>query len=178
MALSATAARHSHATRLGCLSILNNWIRPSWGMLDIHAVRIVEIEHWLGEQKRLDGSALANSSKAKIRSVFCVLFNPAIRNEWLEQGKNPALHVRQSAKRRRAPDILEPNKLRALLTQSETLFRSWCLWRVRQGYDAASCLLSSGRYRFLPFADRHSTVDLLRSHRELQNRSFPAARSG
>lgn len=123
MELSATAARHSHATRLGYLSILNNWIRPSWGMLDIHAVRTVEIERWLGEQKRLDGSALANSSKAKIRSVFCVLFNHAIRNEWLEQGKNPAVYVRQSAKRRLAPDILEPKELQALLTQLESSFR-------------------------------------------------------
>jgi integrase len=92
-------------------------------MLDIHAVRTVEIERWLGEQKRLDGSTLANSSKAKIRSVFSILFNHAIRYEWLEQGKNPALYVRQSAKRRRAPDILEPKELHALLTQLESCFR-------------------------------------------------------
>ncbi len=105
------------------LSILNNWIWPSWGMLDIHAVRTVEIERWLGEQKRPDGSALANSSNAKIRSVFCVLFNHAIRNKWIEQEKNPALFDRQSAKRHRAPDILEPKELQALRAQFETSFR-------------------------------------------------------
>jgi len=123
MELSATAPRHSHATRLGHLYILNNWIRPFWGMLDIRAVRTVEIEHWLGERKRLDGSALADSSRAKIRSVFSILFNHAIRYEWLEQGKNPALYVRQSAKRRRAPDILEPKELQALLIQLESISR-------------------------------------------------------
>jgi integrase len=121
--LSATAPWHSHATRVTHLYVLNNWLRPYWGTLDIHAVRTVEIEHWLREQKRLDGTTLANSSKAKIRSVLSVLFNHAIRYEWLEQGRNPALYVRQSAKRRRAPDILEPKELHALLAQLESCFR-------------------------------------------------------
>src|SRR6266568_8939441 len=123
MELSAAAAWHSHASRITHLHVLDHWIRPSWGTLDIHAVRTVEIERWLREQKRMDGTTLANSSRVKIRSVFSVLFNHAMRYEWLEQERHPALYVRQSAKRRRAPGILEPKELQALLTQLESSFR-------------------------------------------------------
>jgi hypothetical protein len=42
---------------------------------------------------------MAPSTKAKIRNLMSVLFNRAIRYEWLEQGRNPILLVRQSAKR-------------------------------------------------------------------------------
>jgi integrase len=52
-----------------------------------------------------------------------VLFNHAIRHEWLEQGRNPILLVRQSAKRQRIPEWLEPEELRALLSQLDRCFR-------------------------------------------------------
>jgi integrase len=52
-----------------------------------------------------------------------VLFNHAIRQEWLEQGRNPILLVRQSAKRQRIPAWLEPEELRALLSQLDWCFR-------------------------------------------------------
>ncbi len=104
----------------------------------------MEIERWLREQKRSDGTTLANSSKAKIRSLLTVLFNHAIRYEWLEQGKNPALHVRQSAERRRAPDILEPNEFQALLTQLESCFRLMVLVAGTTRLRRASCSLSNG----------------------------------
>ena len=47
---------------------------------------------------------MANATKAKIRSLMSVLFNHAIRYEWLEQGKNPITFVRQS--RRKGKQIL------------------------------------------------------------------------
>jgi integrase len=71
----------------------------------------------------VDGSRLAPSTKAKIRNVMSVLFNHAIRHEWLEQGRNPILLVRQSAKRQKIPDYLEPEELRALLSQLDRCFR-------------------------------------------------------
>jgi hypothetical protein len=46
---------------------------------------------------RKDGSPLAPSTKAKIRNLMSVLFNHAIRQEWLEQGRNPILLVRQTS---------------------------------------------------------------------------------
>jgi integrase len=66
---------------------------------------------------RADGRPLANSTKAKIRNLMSVLFNHAIRHELLEQGKNPILLVRQSAKRQRIPEWLEHEELSALLSQ-------------------------------------------------------------
>ena len=73
---------------------------------------------------RADGGQLAPSTKAKIRNVMSVLFNHAIRHEWLEQGKNPLLLVRQSAKRQTIPEYLEPEELRALLSQLDHCFRT------------------------------------------------------
>ncbi len=52
-----------------------------------------------------------------------VLFNHAIRHEWLEQGRSPILLVRQSAKRQRIPDWLEPEELTVLLSQLDPCFR-------------------------------------------------------
>ncbi len=52
-----------------------------------------------------------------------VLFNHAIRHEWLEQGRNPILLVRQSAQRQRIPEWLEPEELSALLSKLDRCFR-------------------------------------------------------
>jgi site-specific recombinase XerD len=94
---------HSHSTRIGCRVFLNRWIRPRWGSTNIRDVRTIAVESWLRQLQRKDGEALANSSKAKIRNVMSVLFNHAIRYEWLEQGKNPIKPVRQSTLRQRSP---------------------------------------------------------------------------
>ena len=76
-------------------------------------------------------------TKAKIRNLMSALFNHAIRYEWLEQGRNPILFVRQSAKRQRIPECLEPEELRALLSQLDRRFRVMVL------LDAASGLRRS-----------------------------------
>jgi integrase len=60
---------------------------------------------------------LARGSKAKIRSIMSVLFNHAIRHEFLPQGTNPITMVRQSGKRMKSPDILEVSELVALFGQ-------------------------------------------------------------
>jgi integrase len=93
------------------------------GGLNIRDVRTINVEQWLRRLLRVDGRPLANSTKAKIRNLMSVLFNHAIRHEWLEQGKNPILLVRQSAKRQRIPEWLEPEELRALLSQLDRRFR-------------------------------------------------------
>ena len=77
----------------------------------------MNVEHWLRTLNAENGEPLANATKAKIRNIFSVLFNHAIRYEWLEQGKNPIRLVRQSAKRRQIPLVLEIAEIRALLAQ-------------------------------------------------------------
>ena len=49
-----------------------------------------------------------------------VLFNHAIRYEWLEQGKNPIKLVRQSAMRQRTPEVLEAEEIQGLLAQLDS----------------------------------------------------------
>jgi hypothetical protein len=80
---------HSHATRIVYREFLTRWIRPHWGRVNIRSVRTVAVEHWLRLLQRRNGNPLANTTKAKIRSLLSVLFNHAIRYEWLGQGKKP-----------------------------------------------------------------------------------------
>ncbi len=113
----------SHATKTIYSEYLRRWVRPAWGSLNIRDVRTIAVENWLRRLPRVDGRPLANSTKAKIRGLMSVLFNHAIRHEWLEQGRNPILLVRQSSKRQRIPDWLEPEELTALLSQLDPRFR-------------------------------------------------------
>ena len=113
----------SHATKTIYRDFLTRWVRPTWGSLNIRDVRTVAVELWLRRLLRVDCCPLANPTKAKIRNLMSVLFNHAIRHEWLEQGRNPILLVRQSAKRQRIPEWLEPEELSALLSQLDRCFR-------------------------------------------------------
>jgi hypothetical protein len=61
---------------------------------------------------RVDGAPLADATRAKIRNLMSVLFNHAIRYEWLEQGKNPITLVRQGAKRKSIPTMLELTEIK------------------------------------------------------------------
>jgi integrase len=74
----------SHATRTVYREFLTRWVRPAWGSLNIRDVRTVAVERWLHQLVRKEGSPLAPSTKAKIRNLMSVLFNHAIRQEWLE----------------------------------------------------------------------------------------------
>ncbi len=78
----------SHATRIVYNDFLYRWVRPVWGALDMRAIRTIAVERWLHDLKRRDGRAMAPATKAKIRNLMSVLFNRAIRYEWLEQGRN------------------------------------------------------------------------------------------
>jgi integrase len=62
-----------------------------------------------------------------------VLFNHAIRYEWLGQGRNPVTLVRQSAKRERIPEVLEPAEVQGLLLQLKSCFRLMVLLDVTTG---------------------------------------------
>jgi integrase len=133
-------AGKSHATRTVYKNFLARWVRPAWGSLNIRAVRTTAVEQWLRQLMRADSGPLAPSTKAKIRNVMSVLFNHAIRNEWLEQGKNPILLVRQGAKRQSIPEYLEPQELRALLSQLDHCFRVMVLLDAATGLRRSELL--------------------------------------
>jgi integrase len=92
-------------------------VSPHWSAVSLPAVRTIAVEHWLGRLCRADGNPMADSTKAKFRNIFSVLFNHAIRCEWLEQSGNPITLVRQSAKRRGDPVVLQPKEIQVILAQ-------------------------------------------------------------
>jgi integrase len=131
--LSEGIGRHSHATRIVHRQFLKRWIRPHWGKVSFHSVRTMAVERWLRGLQRVDGTPLASATKAKIRNLLRVLFNHAIRYEWLGQGRNPIAFVRQSAKRMRIPEVLEPSEIQGLLLHLKSCFRLMVLLDVTTG---------------------------------------------
>ena len=103
------------------------------GRICAGAVRTLDIEHWLRGLQNETGASLADSTKAKIRTIFSVIFNHGIRCEWLEQGKNPVLLVRQSARRKHVPTVLEAHEVQSLLSQLEHQFRLMVMLAVTTG---------------------------------------------
>lgn len=131
--LSPKVSWHSPATRIIYQEFLELWIRPCWSTTDIRDVRTVAVENWLSQLRRQDQEPLANSTKAKIRSLMSVLFNHAIRYEWLEQGKNPITFVRQSAGRMNTPSVLEPSEIQQMLSRLKSPYRLMVLLAVTTG---------------------------------------------
>src|SRR5689334_2787882 len=69
---------------------------------------------WLPKCNRWpEGKKLAAGSKKKIRDIMHVLFNHAMRYEWI--GRNPISLVRQSAKREEIPTLLTLEQLADLI---------------------------------------------------------------
>lgn len=91
-----TEGGKSYATGVVYKAFLSRWVRPTWGSLNIRAVRTMAVERWLRQLTRSDGRSLAPSTKSKIRSVMSVLFNHAIRYEWV--GARPESHSPCSSK--------------------------------------------------------------------------------
>ncbi len=78
----------AYSTRTTYRDLLGFHVRKKWGNHKLRDVRTVAVEKWLLEL------SLSRASKAKIRSVMSVLFNHAIRHEFLPQGSNPITMVR------------------------------------------------------------------------------------
>jgi integrase len=105
--LAQNDAWRSHSTTRNYIFYLNKWIIPRWKNYQLAEVRTVEVEAWLRSL------LLARSTCAKIRNLMSVVFNHACRHEFFD--RNPISLVRQSAKRRKAPNVLTPAEIKSLL---------------------------------------------------------------
>jgi len=115
----------SYSTKKTYQTYLTRWVLPHWRHYELAEVRTIEVESWL---RRLP---LAKSSCAKIRNLMSVLFNHACRYELFD--RNPICLVRQSAKRRRAPTVLMPAEIKALVDSLGIRERTLVLLAVSTG---------------------------------------------
>lgn len=115
----------SYSTKRVYSVYLRHWIVPNWGNYQLRHVRTVEVESWL---QRLP---VAKSTCAKIRNVMSVLFNHACRYEFFD--RNPIRLVRQSAKRKAAPNVLTPDEIRSLIDVLDTREKALVLLAASTG---------------------------------------------
>ena len=100
-----------YSTQVSYKSLLEKWIKPTWGDALLGEVRFLEVEHWL---KALP---LAPKTRANVRNLMHVIFECARR--WELVGTNPIGLVRQSGRRQKTPRRLTIEELRRLLAQLE-----------------------------------------------------------
>jgi len=127
--LAANNRWKTHSTKLGYRGYLRKWIIPRWGGYTLTAIRAGEIELWLRSLP------LARSTCAKIRNVMSVLFNHGLRHELLD--RNPVQWVRQSAKRKKIPAVLEIEEVQVLLGALDVRERTMVLLDVVTGLRAS-----------------------------------------
>ncbi len=94
---------------------ISKWITPKWGTCSLSDIRTVAVESWLGTLK------LSNGSRAKVRNILSAIYAHAMRWEFFD--RNPITLVRQSAKRRRTPEVLTADELNALLAELAGIYR-------------------------------------------------------
>jgi integrase len=117
--------RISYSTRKAYAGYLEKWIEPRWGEYRLLDVRAAEVESWLKSLNRAPGT------RSKIRNVMSLLFNHGRRHDLYD--RNPIEWVRQSAKRRTAPDILTTNEVQGLLANLRFRERTLVLLAVTTG---------------------------------------------
>jgi len=145
------ASLWSIATQKTYRGYIRRWIRPRWGCGTLDEIKAVEVEAWLR------GLSLARGSRAKIRNVLCVLFNHACRHESFD--RNPIRFVRQSAKRRRVPDVLTGAEIKALVENLPLRERTLVLLAASTGLRQGE--LFGLKWRDIDF--EHGELNVIRS---------------
>jgi integrase len=115
----------THSTKVTYQGYLNKWIVPRWKNYALSAIKAGEVELWLRSLP------LSRASCAKIRNLMSVLFNHGIRHQLYD--RNPIRLVRQSAKRRRIPEILSVAEVQKLLRALSLRERTMVLMAVGTG---------------------------------------------
>ena len=125
----------AYSTRDRYESLLNAWIEPRWGALELMRSKLPWSKSGFaasvancGRKKRsqvktkaksTERKRLASGTKAKIRNLLSVLYNHAIRWSFAESnpisGPVKGSGVRQSSKREKVPDILEVQEIQNIV---------------------------------------------------------------
>jgi integrase len=118
-------SRIAYSTKRAYAGYLEKWIEPRWGRYALSDIRATEVELWLRDLDRAPGT------RSKIRNTMSLLFNHGRRHGLCE--RNPIQWVRQSAKRRSAPDILTTSEIQTLLATLRLRERTLVLLAVTTG---------------------------------------------
>jgi hypothetical protein len=96
-------------------SWLKLYIVPRWGSALIEDVRAALVETWLNELP------LAPKSKGHIKGLMTILFNHAMKWEWIPLARNPMelVKIKGGVGRRRRPRVINKAQFRELLTSVE-----------------------------------------------------------
>jgi integrase len=112
----------AYSTRSRKTQLLNRWVVPQWGKVELRAIKTVAVEQWLKTlvtTKFGKPKLLAGGTREKIRDAMSSIFNHSIRWELTDRnpitGPTKRSGVRVSAKRERTPDILEIQEVQLLL---------------------------------------------------------------
>ena len=114
-----TREKKSFSTIDNHRNLFKRYIEPRWGRHRLGSIRTVEVEEWL------HSLPLAPASKAKLKCVLSVLYNHAIRYQWLMF--NPINRVRTSQIRLRDKDVLTPEEFQKLVQQLSVRDRAMVL---------------------------------------------------
>jgi integrase len=112
----------AYSTRNRKTLVLDKWVIPHWGSLELRAIKTVAVEQWLKTlvtKKFGEPKPLAGGTREKIRDAMSSVFNHAIRWEFSDRnpiaGPTRGAGVRVSGKRERTPDILDVEEMQKLL---------------------------------------------------------------
>ena len=140
--------RISYSTKKAYQGYLNKWVVPRWGDYLLPNIKAVEVELWLNHLERSVGT------RCKIRNLMSVLFNHARRYDLYD--RNPIQWVRQSAKRRSAPDVLTSDEVRQLLAALEPRERIMVLLDVATGLRQS--VLFALKWKYVDFKNKQLWV--------------------
>ena len=100
-----------------CNEYLTYWIHPRWKDVRVTAVKHTEVEAWL------HSLSLADGTKAKIRNIMSAVFQHGLRRQIIAANPIRGL-VRQSAKRRRDPEILTAEEISSIVRRLSSFDRT------------------------------------------------------
>jgi integrase len=134
--------RHSTASKYR--SWITHHVKPKWGGIPIRKVKPLLVEEWLMSLK------LAPKSKGHVRSIMHILFNWAMKWEFIEIDRmNPMslVRVEGSSKRLRQPRILSVKEFRGLLDELQEPIRTMCIVAVSRPEGKRTRGFAVGRFR-------------------------------
>jgi integrase len=124
--------RHSTASKYR--SWIVHHVKPRWESVPITKVKPLLVEEWL------TSLALAPKSKGHVRSIMHILFNWAMKWEYIDIDRmNPIslVRVEGSSKRLRQPRILSVKEFRLLLDHLQEPIRTMCIVAACLGLRAS-----------------------------------------